>query len=159
MNTLQILHDGHQTVLQAVDGLESAHWEGTPVVGVWSTKHVIAHLASFELVLLDVLAEVRGGEVDTPVLEEFRAEPARFNDAQVASRERQAPDEVLSEYTANCEQALALARTLPPEVFSRNGLLDWYGNNYDLDDFVTYMFYGHKREHSAQIVLFRKTLG
>ena len=86
------------------------------------------------------------------------AGPAAFNDAQVAMRANLTPDEVLMEYEGNFERVLELARALPQDVFTRNGLLEWYGGDYDLDDFIAYMFYGHKREHSAQIKLFRKAL-
>ncbi len=34
------------------------------------------------------------------------------------------------------------------------GTLPWYGMEYALDDFIVYTFYGHKREHSAQIAAF-----
>jgi hypothetical protein len=156
MNTLDVLRHGHRTVLQAVAGLEREGWEVPTVVGVWSTKDIIAHLSSFEAVLIDVLTGIGDDEAETPVLDAFRAGPAEFNDAQVAMRAHLAPDDVLREYEANFEAALELARTLPDDVRTRNGLLAWYGSEYDLDDFITYMFYGHKREHTAQIKLFRK---
>ncbi len=158
MNTLDVMLSGHRTVLQTVDGLESEQWEVPQVVGVWSTKDIVAHLSSFEAVLIDVFAAVLDDDAETPVLDSFLAGPAQFNDAQVAMRRDLAPHVVLGEYEANFEEALVLARALPADVFARNGLLAWYGDAYDLDDFIAYMFYGHKREHAAQIKLFRKTL-
>jgi hypothetical protein len=86
------------------------------------------------------------------------AGPAAFNDAQVALRAHHMPGVVLEEYETNVAQALELARAVPDELFRRNGLLAWYGAEYDLDDFIAYMFYGHKREHAAQIKLFRASL-
>jgi hypothetical protein len=38
------------------------------------------------------------------------------------------------------------------------GTLPWYGPEYALDDFIVYSYYGHKREHSAQINVFRDQL-
>ena len=38
------------------------------------------------------------------------------------------------------------------------GLIDWYGAEYDLEDFLIYSYYGHKREHSAQIEVFKDLL-
>lgn len=35
------------------------------------------------------------------------------------------------------------------------GRLPWYGMEYALDDYLVYQFYGHKREHAAQIQAFR----
>jgi hypothetical protein len=158
MNTLDVMRHGHQTVLRAVDGLEPAYWEAPEVVGVWSAKHVIAHLSSFEAMLVDVLTVSRDEDASTPVLDEFRAGPARFNDAQVAVRGHLAPDALLSEYEAYFDTALALARTLPDEIRTRTGALPWYGSEYDVEDFIVYTFYGHKREHAAQIKLFRARL-
>jgi len=155
MNAIDVLENGHQTVMQAIDGLEAERWEAPGVVGVWSTKDVIAHLASFEAILIDVLASISSDDAETPVLDEFLARPAAFNDAQVALRAHRMPGVVLEEYRTNVERALRLARALPDERYRRNGLLAWYGDAYDLDDFIAYMYYGHKREHAAQIKLFR----
>jgi len=158
MNMLDVMRSGHQTVLQTVDGLEPERWEGGRVVGVWSTKHVIAHLSSFEAMLIDVLTASGDGDADTPVLDAFRAGPAQFNEAQVEMRDHLSPGEALREYQTNFDEALALARALPDHVRTRNGLLEWYGSDYDLDDFIAYTFYGHKREHAAQIKLYRKSV-
>ena len=38
------------------------------------------------------------------------------------------------------------------------GTLPWDGEDYALDDFLVYGYYGHKREHSAQIAAFRDRL-
>ena len=38
------------------------------------------------------------------------------------------------------------------------GTLPWYGPEYDLEDFIAYTFYGHKREHMAQVNVFLDTL-
>jgi hypothetical protein len=159
MNTIDVMQHGHRTVMQAIDGLEAGQWEDRRVVGVWSTKDVIAHLASFEAILIDVLTSIQAEDAETPILDElFGAGPAAFNDAQVALRAHHMPGVVLEEYETNVAQALELARAVPQELFRRNGLLAWYGAEYDLDDFIAYMFYGHKREHAAQIKLFRASL-
>ena len=42
--------------------------------------------------------------------------------------------------------------------FRENGTLPWYGAEYSLDDFIVYTYYGHKREHAAQIAAFRDHL-
>lgn len=159
MNMIDVMRSGHQMVMTTVDGLEPARWE-VPfyVVGVWTTKHIVAHLASFEAVLIDVLTAIHDDDANTPVLDEILAGPAQFNDAHVAIREHLTPDDVLRQYESNFEEALELARALPEDVRTRNELLEWYGSDYDLEDLIAYMYYGHKREHSAQIKLFRKTL-
>jgi hypothetical protein len=62
--------------------------------------------------------------------------------------------DVLAEYNDTHAQTMALARRIPAETYGQNGTLPWYGAEYDLDDFIVYSFYGHKREHSAQIAGF-----
>ena len=51
-----------------------------------------------------------------------------------------------------------LLAQIPYEGRRLNGTLPWYGEEYDLEDFIIYTFYGHKREHSAQIAAFRDQL-
>jgi hypothetical protein len=50
---------------------------------------------------------------------------------------------------------MELAGRLPAESYHQTGLIPWYGAEYDLDDFLVYTYYGHKREHGAQIAVFR----
>ena len=47
---------------------------------------------------------------------------------------------------------------IPVEVLRRPGTLPWYGAQYALDDFIVYQYYGHKREHTAQINVFKDLL-
>ena len=44
---------------------------------------------------------------------------------------------------------------IPIEELREVGTIPWYGLEYSLDDLIVYMFYGHKREHSAEIAVFR----
>jgi hypothetical protein len=163
MNANDVLKYGHGTVMQAIDGLEAAEWETGGVCGVWSVKQIIAHLASYELVLAEVLASFHSGQSSvspgastTPMLNAFVNQ--EFNDTQVALRQNQTPGEVLAEYSSAYEQVAALAAQLSGETFRQAGTLPWYGLEYALDDFIVYAFYGHKREHCAQIAVFRDRL-
>jgi hypothetical protein len=53
---------------------------------------------------------------------------------------------------------MSLVAQIRPEQFRQVGILPWYGMDYSLDDLLVYMYYGHKREHSAQIAAFRDRL-
>ena len=158
MNALDVLKYGHQTLLASVAGLPDADWETPGVAGKASVKHLFAHLASMEHVLAEVLAGFLGGG-PTPYLDEMRAQGEQFNDVQIARRGHMPAGEVLAEYNDAYARAMALATQLPAEAFRRAGALPWYGAEYDLDDFIAYTYYGHKREHSAQIGVFRDRLG
>jgi uncharacterized damage-inducible protein DinB len=153
MNAHDILKYGHQTVLDVLEGVPSTEWETPNVCGVWSVRQIIAHLASFEQVLAEVLGSFLGGG-STPNLDQFVDLGAAFNDVQVPQRDTMTPEEVVDEYTTMHEHNTRLAREIPAERFPETGTLPWYGMEYALDDFIVYMYYGHKREHSAQIAVF-----
>ena len=157
MNANDVLKYGHLTVLEAIAGLPETAWNTPGVCGHWSVKEIIAHLASFEHILVEVLGSLQG-EKQTPTLDTFGADPEGFNDAEVDKRSHLGVAEVLAEYQETYERAAGLLASVPEELRRTNGLLPWYGPDYDLEDFVTYTFYGHKREHCAQIAVFRNGL-
>ena len=63
--------------------------------------------------------------------------------------------EVLAEYDQAYDQGLRLLPRIPEAQLRQAGTLPWYGMEYSLEDFVVYQYYGHKREHCAQIAAFR----
>lgn len=157
MNASDVLKYGHLTVLQAIEGLPETAWNTPGVCGHWSVKEILAHLASFEHILVEVLNSLQG-DTPTPTLDAFGADPERFNDAEVLKRHDLGVTEVLAEYRETYQQAAGLLAGVPEELRRTNGILAWYGPDYDLEDFITYTFYGHKREHCAQIAVFRDGL-
>jgi hypothetical protein len=157
MNALDILKYGHQTVLQTLEGFPDDAWERPGACGFWSVKDIIAHLASYENVLVDVLITFVG-QGATPYLTKFTETHAEFNDSEVALRAENTVQEVLYEYNEMHGHVMSLAARISPETFRQTGTIPWYGTEYALDDFIVYAFYGHKREHSAQIAAFRDTL-
>jgi uncharacterized damage-inducible protein DinB len=157
MNATDILKYGQQVVLQAVEGFPETAWEKPGACGVWSVKDIIAHLASYEEVLVDVLAGLVGRH-PTPYLDTFTKLGGRFNDTEVEKRNGRTVREILDEFNDAHAQVMTLAARIRPEVFRQAGTLPWYGMEYSLDDVLVYMYYGHKREHSAQIDAFRNRL-
>ena len=82
MNAVDILKYGQQMVLQAIDGFPETAWETPGACGVWSVKDIIAHLASYERVLVDILTTfTRSGA--TPALNTFLELGGQFNDSEV----------------------------------------------------------------------------
>jgi hypothetical protein len=132
-------------------------WETPGVCGAWSTRDVVAHLASYELVLVDILSGFTGGG-PAPCLDRFKALGAAFNDAEVEARRGQTVKETLDELDAAHRRTLELVAGIPAEAVRRPGTLPWYGEPYALDDLIAYLYYGHKREHGAQIAAFRDRL-
>lgn len=157
MNAVDILKYGQATVLQAIEDFPEGEWETAGACGVWSVKDIIAHLASYEEVLVDILSTFIGKHA-TPYLDKYTEPGGQFNDSEVERRKRRTVREVLDEFNDAHAQVMSLAAQINPEVFRQTGTLPWYGMAYALDDVIVYMYYGHKREHSAQIAAFRDRL-
>lgn len=153
MDALDILKYGHRTVVSTVDALPENEWETPNVCGWWSSKNIIAHLASFELVLAEVLSSFLE-DAPTPTLKKIGESPQGFNDVSVAERQNLTPAETWAEYKGTQGRTMELMANIPVEVRRQKGRLSWYGPEYDLEDFIVYSFYGHKREHMAQINVF-----
>ena len=158
MNPLDVLKYGHRTVLKTLDGLPEADWQTPGVVGDWSVKDVVAHLASHEQVLVEILQSLLG-EAATPTLDRFKQGTAAFNDPEVERRRAMTVADLQAELADAHAQSLVLLPQLPDEVRRRAGTLPWYGAAYDLEDYICYGCYGHKREHAAQIDGYRSKLG
>jgi len=139
MNVADVLKYGHEMVLRAVDGLAEPDWLTPGVCGAWTVKDVVAHLASVELLMADVVGTFVGSD-PTPHLDAFNRKDPQYNDEEVARRRDWSVARTLGEYTE-------AARTMP-----------WYGKEYALDDFLVYTSYGHKAEHCAQIAVHRDRL-
>ena len=157
MNAVDILKYGQQTVLQTLAEFPEGNAERPGACGLWSVKDIIAHLASYEEVLVDVLSTFTGKH-PTSFLNKFTAPGGQFNDTEVARRRGRTLHEVLEEFNDAHAQAISLVAQIRPEQCRHNGTLPWYGMEYSLDDFIVYAFYGHKRQHSAQIAAFRDLL-
>jgi hypothetical protein len=158
MNADDVFRYGHQSVIDSVSALPDDAWETPGVCGVLSAKNVVAHLTAYELAVGDVFASILGEELG-PTLDLLLSHGARFNEDQVEQREGLTPDETLAEYTAAHERATELLARIPIEQRRQTGILPWYGAEYDLEDVIAYMSYGHKREHCAQIAEFCSRLG
>jgi hypothetical protein len=154
VNALDVMKYGNLTFLGAVSKVPEAERETAGVCGYWSTKDLVAHLASYEVALVEALHEVAKDGKPIPTLERFRSPDGRFNDEQVEQRQNQSINELLKEYQGAHEQAMAMIAQLGVDKLREVGAIPWYGAEYSLEDFIVYAFYGHKREHSAQIAVF-----
>ncbi|NLG99059.1 MAG: DinB family protein [Chloroflexi bacterium] len=158
MNTHDVLMYGHQWVHKHLEGLSDEQWLTPNVCGVWSVKDIIAHLASFEYLLSDVF-ESCIHPVETPTLDLFRKmDGDAFNADQVGRRKHLTSQQTLQEYNNAYEQVMNHLKKIGENDLRQTGTIPWYGNEYSLEDLVVYQYYGHKREHCAQIAIFRDTL-
>lgn len=159
MNPADVLMYGHQHVLRTLDGLDFGHWENGGVCGVWSVRDIVNHLASYEYLLIEILSPFAGEQTPQKYLDHLmNAGVAAFNDETVDARRDLSPAEALAAYGTAYAKVAALADKTPPDTWRETGTLPWYGGQYSLDDYIVYQFYGHKREHCAQINVYRDTL-
>ncbi|MBE0690907.1 MAG: DinB family protein [Anaerolineae bacterium] len=157
MDLPTILKYGDATLMVALERVPESAREAGGVCGVWSVKEIVAHLASYEWMLVDTFRSIRG-ESPTPLLEDMARLGDAFNDVWVEQYRDKSFAETLADYHEAHAQTMALASQFSPEQFRQNGMLPWYGDEYSVDDFVVYTFYGHKREHSAQLDVYADRL-
>ncbi len=159
MNLEDVLKYGNRTVMNTIGGLSDAECNLGGVCGHWSVREIMAHLASHELLNSDVLISVMDADAVTPTLTRYFEQGVAFNDIEVENRSGMSYDEIVREYEAAAAKTSELALALPVAKRREVGLIPWYGAEYDLEDLFAYSTYGHKREHSAQIAVYRDTLG
>jgi hypothetical protein len=154
MHSKDVLRYGHAAFLRAIEKIPDEFLEMKGVCGEWSAKQLLAHISSFETLLVEILHNLVYLS-PTPLLDRFTNPAHDFNTDQVERRRNLTFFELHEEYLQNYSYSMALIEQIPPQDLKRLGLLGWYGEEYDFEDFVVYAFYGHKREHAAQLDYFR----
>lgn len=155
MQTREMFDNGHHTLMQALDDTPEKLWEKSGVCGIWSVKDILIHITAFEIVLGDLLLALEGVEKDTKYLQDFIYD-VDFNDKIVLQNRHRTVDEIRNEYLNAHQRARTILAAFPDELVQMQGLIAWYGSQYDLDDFIAYTYYGHKVEHAAQIQIFNQ---
>lgn len=156
MNALDILRYGHKDVLESVKDLSDSLQNKAGVTTSWSVKDALAHLASYEHLLEDVLNFVAQPGSATPYLNAMNKSSSNFNDEQVLVYKDKDFDQVLDDYNKTYDRVAHIVELLGPKKLQEVETIPWYGKEYSLDDFIVYASYGHKREHTGQIKQFRK---
>src|SRR4029079_19221461 len=87
MNTSDVLKYGQLTFLAGLRGLPESEWETPGVCGYWSVKQIIAHIASYEAALADILRSLTGSG-PTPTLDRFLVINRGFNEYEGAAPQR-----------------------------------------------------------------------
>lgn len=157
MDAVTIMFYGNRTFMQAIEGLDVSDWETPNVCGVWSVKNIVSHLAATEILFSDVFGMFTGA-TEKPMFERYSTAYATWNDDTVEERSMFSAADALAEYRAAYEEKMARAARLSPGLLAQVGTIPWYGDKYMLDDYIVYGDYGHKREHAAQIMVFRDSL-
>ncbi len=150
MNARDILFYGNRTLLGSLERVPPSERNSPGVVGWWSAREAMAHLAIFEAGLVQILESFLGG----PFPELLSNMDSSKNDELVAQKEGKSFDDLLAEYNSSHARVMELVEKISPEKLREVGTIPWYGDEYSLDDFLVYTFYGHKREHAARFEAF-----
>ena len=152
MNISETLQNSNLQVIRALDGLPEKAWDIPGACGDWSVKDVVAHLASYEHLIVDVLNIFLGGKL-TPTIERWVNSRSTFNTEEVEARKYATAQQVMDEFQGTQVEASSFIMQIPPEKDQQPGTLPWYGNQNSLADFIQEM-YNHILEHCAQISAF-----
>lgn len=150
MNARDILFYGNRTLMESMKRVPPGERNTAGLIGWWSAREAMAHLAIFEEGLAQILDAFLGG----PFPELLSNMDSSKNDELVATKKDMSFDELLDEYNTAHARVMELIAKIPPEKLREVGTIPWYGNEYSLDDFLVYTFYGHKREHAARFEAF-----
>ena len=154
MDITDTLSRGHNMVLDIISEVPESERDTPGVVGIWSVREIIAHLASHEEVLAEILTTFLSGG-PTPGLDMMNEDSLHFNHAQVEMRKDKTSAELLAEYEDWHEKVMSLIVQIPKEMYrSLEKTLPWQGGECTLEELVIYTNYAHKREHCAQIGVF-----
>jgi hypothetical protein len=132
-------------LLAAISGLDESALDRKGVVGDWSIKNVLAHIAAWEAWVVEALpARMISGT--TPQDFRQRAEDEdRFNAEEVAEREELTPDEQLMELERTRAELLAYLRGLDAVTLARMHPWDsWEGT---LPEYLLAALRDHEAEH------------
>jgi uncharacterized damage-inducible protein DinB len=153
MNPTDILNTSHQMVIQAVDGLPESEWEIPGACGEWSVKEVLAHLASYEHLLVEALIAFPTDEPTAYV--RALKQPATFNASEVEARRYQTAQQIMDEYHEMQLQTTSLLANIPAEMVEQKGTIPWYNKDACLSDLISSVC-AHTGEHCLQITQFRQ---
>lgn len=150
MNARDILVYGNRTLLNSMERVPVNERTTGGLIGWWSAREAMAHLAIFEAGLVQLLESFLGGSFP----ELLSNMDSSKNDVLVAQKEDLSFDALLAEYKQHHARVMELIEKISPETLRAVGTLPWYGDEYSLDDFIVYTYYGHKREHAARFEAF-----
>ncbi len=153
MNAAKLLEQSHMMVLQTVDDFPEGLWDTPGACGNWSVKDTIAHLASYEHLLVDALNKLVS-DTPTPYLDKFVGGQDEFNKNEVAARQYHTAQQVIDEYNETQLQSADLLAKIPPEKVTQIGTIPW-NKDRSMADLVT-ILHTHASEHCAQITAFRQ---
>jgi hypothetical protein len=139
------LNHTRQQLLDCVGGLDEDLLDRGGMVGAWSIKNVLAHLAAWEDWVVQALpARVATGATPDDFRERAENED-RFNAEEVAEREELTPGEQIMELERTREELLRYVHSLDAATLARRG--PWAGWPETIPDYLLVALRDHEAEH------------
>lgn len=155
MNALEMLDNSHLSLIEALDDLPDEMWDVPGICGNWSVKEIVAHLASYEYLLLDVLhTALEHGSPTTPYLSRYLQQRETFNNEEVEKRRYDTAQHVLDEYNDVQIETTSQLESIPAETLHKTGIVPALGRERSLNDFAA-IISQHTNEHREAIEAFR----
>ena len=144
-DTLAELGRARAELLAAIGGLDETALDRTGVVGDWSIKNVLAHIAAWEAWVVEALPARMTSGTTPQDFQQRVADEDRFNAEEVAEREELTPDEQLMELERTRAELLAYLSGLDAAALARKHPWDtWEGT---LPEYLLAALRDHEAEH------------
>ncbi len=153
MELLEKLRSGRERLEATIAGLDEADMARPGVVGDWSVKDVLAHIAAWEAELVTALWYITLGR--RPRLADIRNVDS-WNARRYQENKDRPLDRVLADYHGIYTQLLQRVDKLSDDELNDPGRYDWTQGR-PLADVIAENSYAHEEEHAAQIEAYRKT--
>ena len=149
MTVIEELTQVRAELLALVAGLDEAMLDRGGLLGDWSVKNLLAHMAAWESWVVEMV-QVRLSGAELPAhLRAATADEDAYNAAQVAEREELTPDEQLMELERTRAELLALLGRLGPALLDAPEPRP--GAPQSLSDNLRASLIRHDREHTAAL--------
>jgi uncharacterized damage-inducible protein DinB len=146
---IEQLSSARAELLGAIDGLDDAALDRKGLVGGWSAKNVLAHIAAWEAWVILALPARLAERATPPDLAARLADEDAANAEEVAEREELTPDEQIMELERNRAELLAYLRTLDQATLERRQ--PWQGWDGTIPEYLLAALRDHEAEHAAAL--------
>jgi uncharacterized damage-inducible protein DinB len=153
MNVVEQLENAHLLVIQTLDNLPELEWDMPMSEGGWTVKDTVAHLTSYEHLLLDICHIALKDSSSTPYATQFAEQGANFNQTQVAAYSNHTAQQVIDEFEEVQAEVTGLLAQIPTEAIEKKGIIPARADR-SLSNFVSVLS-EHIRRHCDEITAFR----
>lgn len=147
---ISTLNQERTTLVDAIQDLPDSVLNQKGLVGEWSIKNVLAHLNSWERVVVQALPERLATGVTPKILSESSADEDGWNAQQISSSEHLTPREQLAQFQQTRQQLLQLIRDIGEDGLQRqHPWPSWQGT---VAEYILAAIEEHEREHSDAVL-------